>query len=178
MATGMLPFRGDTSALIFKSILDAAPVPVVRLNPDVPTKLEDIIGKALEKDRSLRYQHASEMRSDLQRLKRDTDTQRIPIPATEADAFPGAKGPSSPIQSATTTREAANAGLVPKRAYGKIAGLVAVIAFAMVALLFWQLRHRATPAASPHEPDHYRGSSLSEYEFRQGRRFSAPCLAR
>src|SRR5678816_2686102 len=80
MATGTLPFRGDTSALIFKAILDAGPTPAVRLNPDVPAKLEDIIDKALEKDRTLRYQHASEMRSDLQRLKRDTDTGRMALP--------------------------------------------------------------------------------------------------
>jgi serine/threonine protein kinase/tetratricopeptide (TPR) repeat protein len=74
MATGMVPFRGESSGVIFKAILDGTPASVVRLNPDVPAKLEDIIDKALEKDRNLRYQSAAEMRSDLQRVKRDTDS--------------------------------------------------------------------------------------------------------
>jgi serine/threonine protein kinase/tetratricopeptide (TPR) repeat protein len=76
MATGMVPFRGDTSALVFQAILDRAPISPIRLNPDLPEKLEDIINKALEKDRNLRYQHAADIRADLQRLKRDTDTGR------------------------------------------------------------------------------------------------------
>jgi serine/threonine protein kinase len=83
MTTGALPFRGESSGLIFKAILDAAPTPAVRLNPEVPAELERVMNKALEKDRNLRYQHASEMRSDLQRLKRDTEsgTARGEIPA-------------------------------------------------------------------------------------------------
>jgi eukaryotic-like serine/threonine-protein kinase len=76
MATGQLPFRGESSAVIFKAILDAAPTSAGRLNPNVPPKLEDIINKALEKDRNLRYQHAADIRTDLQRLKRDTDSGR------------------------------------------------------------------------------------------------------
>jgi serine/threonine protein kinase len=74
MCTGMLPFRGDTSALIFKAIMDGTPTSAVRLNPDLPAELEQIVNKCLEKDRKLRYQHASEISTDLQRLKRDTES--------------------------------------------------------------------------------------------------------
>ena len=77
MATGAPPFPGETSGVIFESILNRAPAPALRLNPGVPPKLEDIINRALEKDRELRYQSARDMRAELQRLKRDTDTGRM-----------------------------------------------------------------------------------------------------
>jgi serine/threonine protein kinase/Tfp pilus assembly protein PilF len=80
MATGVLPFRGESSGVIFDSILNKASVPPVRLNPDCPLELELIVNKCLEKDRNLRYQHASEIRTDLQRLKRDTSSGSIAKP--------------------------------------------------------------------------------------------------
>jgi serine/threonine protein kinase/tetratricopeptide (TPR) repeat protein len=82
MATGLLPFRGDTSGVLFESILNRTPAPVVRLNPDTPSKLEEIISKCLEKDRNLRYQHAADIRTDLQRLKRDAESGKAVASAT------------------------------------------------------------------------------------------------
>jgi serine/threonine protein kinase/tetratricopeptide (TPR) repeat protein len=76
MATGLLPFRGDTSGVVFNAILEREPISPVRLNPDLPTRLEEIIRKALEKDRNLRYQHAVDLRADLQRFKRDSESGR------------------------------------------------------------------------------------------------------
>ncbi len=88
MVTGTLPFRGDTSALIFNAILERAPVAPIRLNPDMPRKLEDIINRALEKDRELRYQSAKEMRSELMRLKRDTESGRSAATAVPKPGWP------------------------------------------------------------------------------------------
>jgi tetratricopeptide (TPR) repeat protein/predicted Ser/Thr protein kinase len=78
MATGRMGFPGNTAAIVHEAILNRAPVPVTRLNPELPRKLEEVIGKALEKDRKLRYQNAADIRTDLQRLKRDTESARLP----------------------------------------------------------------------------------------------------
>src|SRR5215471_5737692 len=99
MATGQLPFQGESTATIFDAILNRAPVAPVRLNPHLPPKLEDIISRALEKDRNLRYQHASDLRAELQRLKRDTDSGRS---AATSVVVEGEREPSSGRHSAST----------------------------------------------------------------------------
>ena len=158
MATGTLPFRGDTSALIFKAILDSGPTSVIRLNPDVPPKLEDIIAKALEKDRNLRYQHASEMRSDLQRLKRDTDTGRLAVPTLAGgDSSPVGAPPSSGRHSTVAqdaARPVSGTTQLPAKLSGKIIALIAAVAVAIGigVLVFLQFRQRAKPAATSANP--------------------------
>jgi len=180
MATGMLPFRGDTSALIFKAILDSGPVAIVRLNPDAPAKLEDIINKALEKDRNLRYQHASEMRSDLQRLKRDTDTARTVVrtdvpaetpsnmPTGVADRPLGAVPPASSSrhqavsqttmavssgQHQSSDQSATQASSSTTKINGKLtAAIGAVIAIVVLVFIYWPKKHSAPPVASSANP--------------------------
>ena len=95
MSTGTMPFRGESSGVIFEAILNRAPISPVRLNPDVPPKLEEIIDKALEKDPQLRYQHASDIRTDLQRLKRSAETSRIT--AASSGTVPAAQDSGSQV---------------------------------------------------------------------------------
>src|SRR5581483_9564471 len=124
MVTGALPYRGETSGVIFEAILNRAPVPPVRLNPNVPTKFEDIINRALEKDRELRYQHASEMKAELMRLKRDTDSGRSAVMAIATDdvgtgalARPGAMAPDHAGTGALArSAEPSSAGFASSRA--------------------------------------------------------------
>jgi len=111
MCTGRLTFRGDTSALIFNAILESAPIAPVRLNPDVPAELERTINKCLEKDRNLRYRHAGEIRTDLQRLKRDTDSRRSPA------------SPFAPLPNAKVKRLALIAGALALLALLTITGV-------------------------------------------------------
>ena len=146
MATGDLPFRGETSAVICEAIMNRAPVAAVRLNPDVPPRLEDIINKALEKDRNLRYQHASEMRSDLQRLRRDTETSRLVVPAASTNELPGAfSGPASSDRTSTGRMVAASGRRFP---YGMVIGILGLVA----ALGFAYWNQRKNPAVSPVSP--------------------------
>src|ERR1022692_3738862 len=150
MATGDVPFHGESSVVVCEPIMNRAPVAVVRLNHEVPAKLEDIINKALEKDSNLRYQHASEMRSDLQRLKRDTDTGRTVLPADTGSSQTGASsGAASSGRHSAVAAAGATVASIQKRSYGKIAGILAAVVAAVLALVFWQVKQRAAPVAGP-----------------------------
>jgi eukaryotic-like serine/threonine-protein kinase len=125
MATGVLPFRGESSGVIFHAILERSPVPAVRINPDIPGKLEEIINKCLEKDRDLRYQHASEIRTDLKRLTRDSASSHAPVAA--------------PVGISSTAKVEDRVSLIWKLV---VAGIAAGV---IAAVLFLFNSHRSAP---------------------------------
>jgi eukaryotic-like serine/threonine-protein kinase len=151
MATGDVPFHGESSAVICEAIMNRAPVPAVRLNHEVPARLEDIINKALEKDVNLRYQHASEMRSDLQRLKRDTDSGRSQMSESAVRSESGA-GQPIPGQRSTVAESSAATVATTNTSFGKIASGIAAVALVILAVHYWQTRRPAKPVASSSTP--------------------------
>ena len=160
MATGALPFHGETSGLIFKAILDSDPTPPIRFNRGLPEELERIISKALEKDKNLRYQHASEMRADLQRLKRNTETGRLPSPnsgrvvATEqesgtqavaAQPIPASVSTDIAKPSSSRAAKAAEVAMAKKRNLWRIAVPSVVLLAALIAGTLYYRSHRSKP---------------------------------
>ena len=147
MATGALPFRGESSGIIFDGIMNRAPLPPVRLNPDLPAKLEDIIVRALEKDRELRFQSAAEMRAELMRLKRDTDASR----AASSGSVPAVVAEPASADRARTSSSSASAIPhaeipVPPQAASRwrLAGAVGILLIAVViGVLYWRSHQSA-----------------------------------
>ena len=144
MGTGTLAFRGDSTALIFKSILDESPVPPLRLNPELPAGFEPIVYKALEKDRNLRYQSAADLRSDLARLKRDLDSGRSPS-APVSGSVAGAAPSSASVAAASVTSSISAPSSWRKYLIG---GLAAVVLLAAAGILWMRGKTESSKVTS------------------------------
>jgi eukaryotic-like serine/threonine-protein kinase len=151
MATATLPFRGDTSGVIFNAILERAPASPVRFNPDLPPRLDDILNRALEKDRELRYQHASEMRSELLRLKRDTESGRA-VARPETDEEADASSSRLSRSDAAGTRSSAITSQAPSHPYREFVVLACVLAVCGIAFLLWRGLYRTASRATSANP--------------------------
>jgi Tol biopolymer transport system component/predicted Ser/Thr protein kinase len=153
MATGVLPFRGETSAVITEAILNRAPTAPVRINPEIPPKLEEIINKSLDKDRDMRCQTAAEMRADLKRLKRSIDSSKTSVVAETAEPASGA-----------------SAAVKPARAEGKhFPGLAVLAASVLVSLAAGLLAGKALFTTAPPPPPLYRQLTFRRGSIRSAR---------
>ena len=169
MATGVLPFHGESSAVLFKAILDSAPPSPLRFNRDIPPKLEDIINRALEKDRELRYQSAKEMRSELLRLKRDTETGHMPaassgmVPVAHDNGSQTVTSPPAPasgsapaaVSSSSSPAAPPAAPMITIPAAGRsglwkvLVPAVVLVIVGLVSVGLYQRSRSATPVAKP-----------------------------